>query len=117
MNPDTGRIHPIETDEDGVDRVTRPKRSETVERTLERAADRINVLLPDSEPPPGSEVPDDWPRFSIGELVPWKGWFFRVEYVDAEEQRVVIKPLRPTKSTIERRVGRKNRKRRKGGRG
>jgi hypothetical protein len=126
MNPDSGRIHELATDEAGRDLIKaasgavaprNKKEGETVEEKLKRAEARARALLPDSEPPPGTEVPDDWPRFSVGDEIPWKGWFFRVEFVDVEEQRVVIKPLRPTRSTLERRGGKKPRKkRRKGGR-
>ena len=119
MNPDTGRIHAIERDVDDVERIAKggPKEP-TVEDRLARATEKLEQeRARSSEPPPGAELPRDWPRFEIGELIgPIKGWWFELVYVDVEEQKLVIQPKEPTRSTKARRVGKKKRRKKRGGR-
>lgn len=115
MNPDSGRIHPIE-DLEGVERIARGEPAESVEAALARAARRASDERERStEPPPGSEIPRDWPRFRIGDRIgPIKGWWFQLVYADVEAQKLVIQPLEPTRSTATRRTGKPRRRRNRG---
>lgn len=114
MNPDTGKLHAI-AELAGVERIAKGERGPTVDDELVRATEKIRVERERStEPPPGTEVPKDWPRFRIGDrLGPIKGWWFELVYADVEAQKLVIQPLEPTKTTVERRAGKRKRRRKK----
>lgn len=99
MNPDSGQLHNVSADFKKLYGRVNPREEESIEELLERARKRHAELQPDSEPPPGSDLPDDWPRFSIGDRVgPIKGWWFTIVSVDVEAQTVSIRPAEPTRA-------------------
>ena len=116
MNPGSGKLHKIAADLEGVERIAKGESpaKPSVEDELARATAKLEgELAKSSEPPPGAEVPADWPRFRIGEKVgPIKGWWFELVDVDVEAQEMLVRPLEPTRGTAARRAG-KPRKRRK----
>lgn len=82
---------------DGVEKLLPPpkKPEESVKELLKRAEAAAEARLPDSEPLPGTSVPDGWPRFNVGDEVgPVKGWWMRVESVDVVQQTLTLKPSR-----------------------
>lgn len=116
MNPDTGRLHEVARDLEGVERVIRRRTpEETVEEALKRATRNQEKAEADSEPLPGTRVPDWWPRFSVGDEVgPVAGWWMEVVGVDVVAQTITLKPSRPTKARARGKPER--RARRRGGR-
>jgi len=84
---------------DGVEKILPPRKPpETVEQVLARAKKRVEELEPDSEPLPGTAVPDGWPRFNVGDEVgPVKGWWMEVASVDVIAQTITLKPKRSAK--------------------
>lgn len=140
MNPDTGRIHELMTPEERAEEQRARSRAnpdlgtllreEIAEQKLLRAIDGVEIRRPptprlddEGNPVKLEEVPVSWPTLRVGDEVAYKGWFFRVEMIDAETQRVVIKPHRPTNATKRRSSGerphgdRGRSRRRKRGRG
>jgi hypothetical protein len=95
MNPDSGKLHEVAKIA-GVDRIVPPRKpTETIKDVLRRAEDLADKRTPDSEPLPGSAVPDGWPRFNVGDEVgPVKGWWMKVEGVNVLEQTITLKPSR-----------------------
>jgi hypothetical protein len=115
MNPDSGRLYATAEALREVEAAAKGERVNGVEAALERATKKLEDEEKRSSVPQGAELPPDWPRFEIGERVgPIKGWWFRLVDVDLEAQQLLIEPLEPTKSTKERRVGKKKRKKRGG---
>jgi hypothetical protein len=116
MNPDSGRLHAtIESlrEAEAVGQGRPPR--ESVEAALERAATKSEAESARSSVPQGAELPPNWPRFELGDRIgPIKGWWFRLEYVDLETQRLVIRPLEPARrGTKAPKRKRKNRRRRR----
>jgi hypothetical protein len=110
MNPDTGRIHATMEALRAAESAAKGERVDEVEAALERAERKRAEREVRSSVPQGAEIPPDWPRFEVGERVgPIKGWWYRLVDVDLEAQRLLIEPLEPTKSTKERRVGKRKR--------
>ena len=115
MNPDTGRLHEVAKIA-GVDKIVPPrKEQETAEQAIKRAAEALEARIPDSEPFPGTDVPEGWPRFNVGDEVgPGKGWWLRVEGVDVQAQTIALKPSRKAGSKPRPVSAKRRRKRRRG---
>jgi hypothetical protein len=116
MNPDTGKIHELTTDLEGVERIAKGEEVSDLEDALARARSAELDRAADNEPLPGTKVPENWPRFSIGDRVgPIKGWWFEITDVDVVTQELLVRPLEPVRSKRTR--TRKTRNRRRGRRG
>lgn len=106
MNVRTGEIRELEAALEATARRKTPP--ETAESVLARSLREVFVL--DDEVHVPIRVGD--------EVGPYRGWFFRVEYVDVPSQRIVIKPARPapaTKRALAASAGKSVKKRRKKG--
>ena len=91
MNSDSGKLHIVSEDLKRLFGRVNPKPEETAEQLLSRAAKRHEELA-DGEPPPGSELPKDWPTFAVGqELRQIAGWRLVVDRVDVELQIIHVK--------------------------
>ena len=112
MNPDSGKLHEV-AEIAGVDRIVPPREpKETIHQVLRRAEVTADRRTPDSEPLPGSPVPDGWPRFNVGDEVgPVKGWWMKVEGVNVLEQTILLKPSRRAGKPRGKTATRKKRKR------
>lgn len=59
-----------------------------------------------------SEVPEGWPRLTVGEMVQLKGYWFAVAGLD-DQNRLVLVPRGPSSSLVRRVSGRGKKKRRR----
>uniref|UniRef100_A0A6H1Z8T7 Uncharacterized protein n=1 Tax=viral metagenome TaxID=1070528 RepID=A0A6H1Z8T7_9ZZZZ len=98
MNPDTGKFHPVLTEQE-----IEQQRGQLKERLmkLQRQAE-VGQILQKEEPRPligedvpeaglhkGDSIPEGWPCFEIGETVPIKGFHFKL--VKIEDDCLVLK--------------------------
>ena len=109
MDPETGKLYKI------AEITERVYKAETIPQILQRAEKNLDSRMANSEPLPGSIVPENWPRFNIGDEVgPIKGWWMKIESIDIQYQTITIKPNRRSgKEKVQVSI-KKRRKRKKG---
>lgn len=103
MNPDTGRMHSAMTEEE----------SERQRKLLEKLTSKVVAKqarlaedVPEAELKKGDPIPSDWPQFEVGEMIPIKGFHFkleRIEHHDGGPARLVLRHHGMTKAEKRRR--------------
>ena len=94
MNPDTNRFEPLvmkdERKEHNKDQEAARDRRQ-VEAQLQKVA--AKMLPTDLVRPDGSPVPQNWSIFTVGELVVFKDYTYRVAYIN--ESSITFEPVGP----------------------
>jgi hypothetical protein len=90
MNPDTGKFHEAMTEDE----------AEAQRKRLEKLSDALGATeipkghpliaedVPEAGLKKGDPIPREWPMFEIGELIPIKGFHFKLERI--EDHRLVL---------------------------
>jgi hypothetical protein len=96
MNPDTGKLHKLMTDEESKafkEQFTKslsPKMKELIDRS--NSIKRLAEDVPEAELEKGDPLPGSWPVFTEGqELRQIKGWKLVVDSIDTEAQRITVR--------------------------
>jgi hypothetical protein len=89
MNPDSGKIHPVMSDEQ---RRQFAKRLSGMAGKIQRPPLLLDEDVPEAGLKRGDPLPPDWPQFVVGqELKQVKGWKLVIDGVDTEAQRVIVR--------------------------
>lgn len=91
LNPDTGRFENLTEPEFG-----QSDRMEVLANEIEGRFDEVERIAASPNGlvrPDGSPVPNDWPIFSMEELIVIKGASFRVAYIG--DTAILFEPCKP----------------------
>jgi hypothetical protein len=80
MNPNTGKMHPAMTDAERD--LFKQGLSPTMKRLIDQAKGIAAEDIPEAGLKKGDPFPADWPQFGMGELIPIKGFHFKLERIE-----------------------------------
>jgi hypothetical protein len=90
MNPDTGKFHEAMTEDEAERQRKLVEKLGLKTGRLEMTATgpRLAEDVPEADLKKGDLIPPDWPQFEIGELIPIKGFHFKLERI--EDHQLVL---------------------------